>query len=105
MKENNIKYWCETSAKSGENVEQLFLNASKFLYNQLQQADGSDTQSELTASGLEGSVPGSQQNSPKAFGRQNNDDNNRLQLENIELPIKVNKPATKCKCWRRLLLR
>ena len=31
----NIKYWTETSAKSGENVELLFLNASKFLYSQM----------------------------------------------------------------------
>ena len=103
MKENNIKYWTETSAKSGENVEQLFLDASKFLYNQLPETEGSDTQSELTVSGLEGSVPGSQQNSPKAFGRQNNEDNNRLQLEDMPLQ-KANKPASKCKCWIRLLL-
>ena len=35
MRQHNIKYWCETSAKSGQNIETLFLNASKFLYNQL----------------------------------------------------------------------
>ena len=34
MRENeNIKFWTETSAKSGENIENLFLCASKFLYN------------------------------------------------------------------------
>ena len=32
MRDNNIKLWTETSAKSGEYVEELFLNASKFLF-------------------------------------------------------------------------
>ena len=31
-KEHGIKYWVETSAKSGDNVNQLFYDASKFLY-------------------------------------------------------------------------
>ena len=32
QKENGIKYWTETSSKSGENIEQLFYDLSKFLY-------------------------------------------------------------------------
>lgn len=39
QRENNIQYFTETSAKSGDNVEQLFLHASKFLYRQLQSKD------------------------------------------------------------------
>lgn len=31
-KENNLLYFTETSAKSGENVDRLFLDASKFIY-------------------------------------------------------------------------
>ena len=30
--ENNIKYWTEASAKSGDNINQLFVHASKFMY-------------------------------------------------------------------------
>ena len=30
--ENGIKYFAETSAKSGDNVNQLFFDASKYLY-------------------------------------------------------------------------
>jgi Ras-related protein Rab-2A len=29
---NNLLYFTETSAKSGENIEKLFLDASKFIY-------------------------------------------------------------------------
>lgn len=36
QRENGIKYWAETSSKSGDNIESLFLDASKFLYRQLQ---------------------------------------------------------------------
>jgi len=43
MRENNIKLWTETSAKSGDNVEQLFINASKFLY--LEMCEGTETSS------------------------------------------------------------
>lgn len=32
QREHNIKYWTETSAKSGDNIESLFLDASKFLF-------------------------------------------------------------------------
>ena len=35
QRENGIKYWCETSAKSGGNIENLFLHTSKFLYCQI----------------------------------------------------------------------
>lgn len=31
--EHNILYWVETSAKSGENVERLFIDVAKFLYD------------------------------------------------------------------------
>ena len=30
---NNIQYWCETSAKSGKNVDKLFTDCAKFVYN------------------------------------------------------------------------
>ena len=33
MKENNIKFYFETSAKTGENIEDLFCFASKVLYH------------------------------------------------------------------------
>lgn len=39
QRDNNIKYWCETSSKSGDNIESLFLDASKFLYRQLANTD------------------------------------------------------------------
>lgn len=40
MRENaNIKYWTETSAKSGVNIEMLFLNASKYIYYQMMEDD------------------------------------------------------------------
>ena len=29
---NGIQYWCETSAKSGKNVDKLFTDCAKFLY-------------------------------------------------------------------------
>ena len=32
QRENGIKYWIETSAKSGEQIESLFLDASKFVF-------------------------------------------------------------------------
>ena len=32
QRENNIKYWVETSAKSGEQIESLFFDASKFFF-------------------------------------------------------------------------
>lgn len=32
QRDNDIKYWTETSAKSGDNIENLFLDMSKFLY-------------------------------------------------------------------------
>jgi GTPase SAR1 family protein len=35
QRDNNIKYWTETSAKQGHNIESLFLDASKFLFKQL----------------------------------------------------------------------
>ena len=35
QRENNIKYWTETSAKSGDNIEKLFFDASKFLFREL----------------------------------------------------------------------
>lgn len=35
MRENNIKLWTETSAKSGDHVEELFLQASKFFYTEM----------------------------------------------------------------------
>ena len=35
QRENNIKYWTETSAKSGERIEDLFFDASKFLFREL----------------------------------------------------------------------
>lgn len=31
-KEHGIQYFAETSAKSGENVEKLFIDAAKFMY-------------------------------------------------------------------------
>jgi len=47
----NIKYFCETSAKSGENVENLFINASKFLFNMLHaDTTSQDSQSEIGGS-------------------------------------------------------
>lgn len=52
QRENGIKYFTETSAKSGDNVETLFLDASKFLFKQLQsQLEG--TTSQGSASGAE----------------------------------------------------
>ena len=45
----NIKYWTETSAKSGENVELLFLNASKFLYSQMLDNEESNSGSDIGA--------------------------------------------------------
>lgn len=33
QREYDIKYWIETSAKSGENVETLYLDASRFIFN------------------------------------------------------------------------
>ena len=39
QKKNDIKYFIETSAKSGDNVNQLFFDASKFLYTQLKTGD------------------------------------------------------------------
>ena len=39
QKENDIKYFIETSAKSGDNVNQLFYDASKFLYTQFKNTD------------------------------------------------------------------
>ena len=50
-KENGIKYSTETSAKSGINVNQLFFDAAKFLYNQIRNQDmASDSQSSLSGS-------------------------------------------------------
>jgi GTPase SAR1 family protein len=31
--ENNITYCCETSAKSGKNIERLFTDCARFLYS------------------------------------------------------------------------
>jgi GTPase SAR1 family protein len=51
MQEYGIKYFTETSAKSGVNVNQLFFNASKFLYNQMRgQDNASDSQSSFSGS-------------------------------------------------------
>ena len=36
QRENNIKYWTETSAKSGEHIESMFFDASKFLFRKLE---------------------------------------------------------------------
>ena len=50
-KENGIKYFMETSAKSGVNVNKLFFDCSKFLYNQIKNHDhGSDTHSSVSGS-------------------------------------------------------
>ena len=43
QRENNIKYWIETSAKSGEHIESLFFDASKFFFR----IPDSDSESEL----------------------------------------------------------
>ena len=51
MRDHNIKYWCETSAKSGQNIEGLFLNATKFLYNQMNEPDGATETSESDIGG------------------------------------------------------
>ena len=51
QKEHGIKYFIETSAKSGENVNQLFFDASKFLYNQIKNNDfASESQSSYSGS-------------------------------------------------------
>lgn len=48
MKEHDIiKYWTETSAKSGENIESLFLNTSKFLYTSMLDDEACPSESEL----------------------------------------------------------
>lgn len=74
MRDHNIKYWCETSAKSGQNIEGLFLNATKFLYNQMNEPDGATETSESDIGGDNskssnshmGSIPqNSRGNSPK----------------------------------------
>ena len=64
MRENeNIKYWTETSAKSGENIELCFLNASKFLYNTMMDESDDATESEIRAANSQmggshmGSIP------------------------------------------------
>ena len=51
QKEHGIKYFTETSAKSGDNVNKLFFDASKFLYNQIKNNDfASDSQSSYSGS-------------------------------------------------------
>ena len=50
QRENNIKYWTETSAKSGEFIESLFLDASKFLYRQLMNSETTSQGSNSDAS-------------------------------------------------------
>lgn len=35
QREHDIKYWIETSAKSGDNINQLFLDAGKFFYSNM----------------------------------------------------------------------
>ena len=39
QKKHGIKYWIETSAKSGDNINQLFFDASKFLYQIIKNDD------------------------------------------------------------------
>ena len=51
QKENDIKYFIETSAKSGDNVNQLFFDASKFLYTQLKNGDFTSETSSVSGSG------------------------------------------------------
>jgi len=44
-KQHGIKYWIETSAKSGDNINQLFFDAAKFLYQKIRdEDDGSGTE-------------------------------------------------------------
>ena len=51
QRKHNIKYWVETSAKTGDHVSQLFFDASKFLYKQLiENGDGSTERSASEAS-------------------------------------------------------
>ena len=45
QRENNIKYWAETSAKSGEHIESMFLDASKFLHRRFSQGTPSPSSS------------------------------------------------------------
>lgn len=46
QRDNGIKYWIETSAKSGDNIQQLFMDASKFFYT----AIGDESSSQRSAS-------------------------------------------------------
>ena len=50
QRDNNIKYWTETSAKSGERIEDLFFDASKFLFRELQNNDSTPLTSERSTS-------------------------------------------------------
>lgn len=102
QRKHNIKYFCETSAKSGENIEILFLSAAKFLYNQVQHSDSTSerSQSEIGgshyhASNMGGSVNGSCQNSPRGFGKGDIDENMNLRLEEFKPAVK---DKSGCKC-------
>ena len=74
QKEHGIKYFAETSAKSGDNVNKLFFDASKFLYNQIKHNDfASDSQSSYSGSYYTGTrsqfdiSPGGSRNASACF--------------------------------------
>jgi hypothetical protein len=40
MDEYNLDYFCESSAKSGDNIHKMFLEAAKILYKEYKNTDG-----------------------------------------------------------------
>ena len=103
-KENGIKYCTETSAKSGINVNQLFFDAAKFLYNQMRSQDmASDSQSSYSGSqsrsNYEVSPFGSRRPSANFHTPHGEKfDDSRLNLQDETLNFKISKRKDKCKC-------
>ena len=112
QKQHGIKYFIETSAKSGENVNQLFFDASKFLYNQIKNNDfASESQSSYSGSYTAGRStydlsPGQSRNPSANFPSLQNCkvkdldrfDDDGLQLKDEDLNFPITKRKGKCKC-------
>ena len=101
-RENNIKYWTETSAKSGEHIESLFLDASKFLYRQLQNTEttsqGSPTSYNGSRSNASGSFNGESHptaSKPNFRTQEHVEENIVLKAEEMDFPVQSKKS---CKC-------
>jgi len=104
QRENNIKYWAEMSAKSGEHIESLFLDASKFLYRQLENTE-TTSQGSMTEYNDQRSSNGSmvseqrpQNVASAAQGQRPNYDDDNIVLKPEEMDFPITNKKSSCKC-------